>query len=345
MNLFVDREFLVNFEIEFNFNDVRSNTDAQKVFYNIMAQYPDITLYTNYTSFKECIGESHLIELFSNLNTQINFNIDFDSFFNEMDQVLMRTVVFTEKSYDWHLEVADKGGICFNYASYQNVIHDILDSTEGFSDFSDDGFKFDWELFSKLKVLPISSVIIDDPYILKDANGQRIKDNLIELMKVVLKDNQRKVEFLIYTDVVQTKSDIKERTEEVVCAENRRDYVFRGLTNYVKHCLLVKNKQQSRIEQSGLNFVEHDRYIYTDFCITSLQKGFNQMPFVRNNSKLETKTIFEKPYYRQLNNHLRELKKYTEKLQKEKFGPHEFKVLPKEEKIINRLLSSSSFSV
>ena len=81
MNLFVEREFLVNFEIEYDFKNYYSNSAVKNIFHRILSEYSFVTLYTDYENDVEALKESLLINLYTNTNASVHYIKNFSDFF------------------------------------------------------------------------------------------------------------------------------------------------------------------------------------------------------------------------------------------------------------------------
>ena len=81
MHLFIEREFLINFEIEYDFVNYYTNSAVKNIFNKILTEYSYVTLYTDYDNLEEALDESRLINLFTNNNASVKFIEDFSIYF------------------------------------------------------------------------------------------------------------------------------------------------------------------------------------------------------------------------------------------------------------------------
>jgi len=305
MNLFVEREFIVNFEIEYDFKNYYSNSAVKNIFHRILSEYSFVTLYTDYENDVEALKESLLINLYTNTNASVHYIKNFSDFFEGIDELPIRTLVFTENKKEVFNRISSLGGIHFSYDDFEIELGQFLQRTERKIDFSDIS-NFTWDEFSEVSKIPFRSIVISDPYILTDKSDQRLERNLIPMLKELMDTKEHKIELCIYSDEIQNS---RERgRSEIEVLDKKRSFVSSKLAGKLENFSIVKSKVYRN------HFEQHDRYCYMDFVIISAGKGFNVVPFKVGDTSIDIKTIFDKSSHRQLINHLKKLQVYNQKV-------------------------------
>ena len=305
MHLFIEREFLINFEIEHDFVNYYTNSAVKNIFNKILTEYSYVTLYTDYDNLEEALDESRLINLFTNNNASVKFIEDFSIYFGEVEELPLRTLVFTENKKEVFNRIPSLGGIHFSYDDFEIELGQFRQRIEKKIDFSDIS-NFTWDEFSEVSKIPFRSIVISDPYILSDKSDQKLERNLIPMLKELMGTKEHKIELCIYSDEIQNS---RERgRSEIEVLEKKRSFVSSKLAGKLESFSIVKSKVYRD------QFEQHDRYCYMDYVIISAGKGFNVVPFKVGDTSIEIKSIFEKSSYKQLINHLKKLQEYNQKV-------------------------------
>jgi len=305
MHLFIEREFLINFEIEYDFVNYYTNSAVKNIFNKILTEYSYVTLYTDYDNLEEALDESRLINLFTNNNASVKFIEDFSIYFGEVEELPLRTLVFTENKKEVFNRIPSLGGIHFSYDDFEIELGQFRQRIEKKIDFSDIS-NFTWDEFSEVSKISFRSIVISDPYILSDKSDQKLERNLIPMLKELMGTKEHKIELCIYSDEIQNS---RERgRSEIEVLEKKRSFVSSKLAGKLESFSIVKSKVYRD------QFEQHDRYCYMDYVIISAGKGFNVVPFKVGDTSIEIKSIFEKSSYKQLINHLKKLQEYNQKV-------------------------------
>jgi len=191
MDLFVEKEFIENFEIEYT---PEKYSEIQKIIFDIFSKYARIKLFAN--ASKDFIQESELLSRITDINTQSTFNVEFNKVFTSDYNPNPQKLVFTEKNHSWFSTLRNKGVLCFYYNTLESDIREFIEDTEIFIDLSDkENIPIDWKVFNYLNKIR-GMILITDNYVLSDTYSQRIKDNLAQLLsKNLNKDNPYKIFF------------------------------------------------------------------------------------------------------------------------------------------------------
>ena len=296
MDLFIEKEFAENFQIEYY---PEEESEIQRIIYSIFSKYHNINWYLN--TSEDFVKENELLFKLSDLNLNCQFNVDFDKLFTNEFVPQKQTLVLTEEPRSWFPLLKEKGVLCFSYDNYEIELKDFISKTHFKVDLSDeDNIPINWKVFKYLNN-NTNFLILSDPYILTDKSGQKIKDNLIPL----LKDNLNKS--LNYNVFIFT--IVKENID------SKLKYIYSQLAGY-KVKIYVFN-----IEKLLEKFTMHDRLLYSNYAITESGIGFNLSSKKPVNSQVISTSIFEVFTYKRFLNHIKELKSYVQKLEKfERYG-------------------------
>lgn len=293
MDLFVEKEFIEEFELEYDCSGHQS--DIQKIVFSLFTEFPKIKLFIDAPlSF---INESRILSIFSDNNTNIQSDVDFDHRFNNQFCLSPQTLVFTKNTKSWFSKVKDKDALCYSYADYEIEIQKFINDTHFEIDLSDpQNIPISWKIFKFLN-RQTNFIILSDPYILCDCSGQEISKNLIPLLKENLNKSHSYSIFII-TD-----------TEEVDDIDKKIGQLNSVLNGYHPKIYIFN------IVNAFENFRLHDRILYSNYTITYSGKGFNLYSTKPTNSEIVSRSIFEKHTYKRFINHLKELEKYIFKLE------------------------------
>ena len=292
MDLFVEKEFIEEFELDYEYSEHKS--EIQKILFSVFTEYPNVRLFLN--SPMSFIDESRILSLFSDMNLNISFEFDFESYFDSKVIPNNQTLVFTKDKKSWFPDLRNLGMLCFSYTDYEREIKAFIDETTFKIDLSDpEQIPVDWKVFHFLG-RHANFIIVSDPYILNDGSGQKIKENLIPLLKENLNVNHFYSIFII----TEVDKDINKKVMKI----------YSSLKEY-KIKIFIFN----RIKEIE-NMILHDRHLYSYYTITSSGTGFNLNISKPVNTRIESASLFEKYTYKCLNNHLKYLNKYIDKLEK-----------------------------
>ncbi len=307
MELYIEKEFLDNFYLEF---DESSASSSQKIVATILKEYAEV----------ECFIDCEIESL-----EQLDFLKSENSFFKAIcdksksplavksikdyffeKSKCEQTLIFTQNNKDWFNEAERKGALCFSYENYQHKIENIskechfkIDLSEGFQG---------WGFLNNLKNTPFNKILVNDGYILTDKDSQKMADNLIPILQNIMDKNyQTKTDVEIYTkDLNPPQLGTFEQIKSEVDKKLRRlNSVF---ANYQLSIKIISNT----LQKGKYDF--HDRLIYLNYLIIDSPKGFNLMPYKKSNSQLTVETIFEKYTYNRLRNHKRMHDDYLKKI-------------------------------
>jgi hypothetical protein len=319
MHLFIEESFLIDFEIEYN--NVYPSV-GQNCLHKIFTEYTGIRLYfDNIEKLKEL--NSKYFNTLTDYNPNIKEIKDFNTYFENIQEIPNQTIVLSSINLLCKTKIEQLGAVCLDFGNYEVILKNIIEKLHLKFSLSDLEKKFSWNSLSISGLIPIKSVVIDDPYILINKKGQLMKDNIIPLIKNLLLNQKIKPSLTIFSDVIENPSD--RWKNEIERVELRYSILEQELKPYISTICIAKSKQDQAI------FVQHDRYIYTPFTIISVGKGFNIFPYERENSKIEQSTIFDKFSYNEMKNHFSGLKEKYEKLKKKEFINTLLKIYPNSE--------------
>lgn len=294
MDIFIEKTFIENFEIEYN---PEKCSRVQAIIYTIFSEYTGIKLYLDIpeNEIEEFVSTSELLQNLFNYNPTYNcINSFYDHIINNDPKY--QTLVFTEEKKDWFAELNRQDILCFCWEDYESSINKFIQNTHFKIDLSDCVYPFDWK---QLNFVGINSsfLIFSDSYILTDKSGQKIKDNIAKLLQENL-DKSKKYKVFIVTDLNESETTIQSKLSRInssLANYNTKVYLFNRIKDLEK-------------------FIIHDRLLYSNFTITDIGVGFNiyNKP---SNSIITNESIFEKFTYKRLKKHLEEIQKYIMKLE------------------------------
>tara|TARA_R110002110_G_scaffold150258_21_gene341990 strand:- start:66 stop:995 length:930 start_codon:yes stop_codon:yes gene_type:complete len=283
MDLYVEREFLDYFDIDF------TDRPIQRVVKEIITEYGRKKVFINYdiNDFKVLDDENRIFALINNVARPNDIDsIEEHLFFNSD---FKQTLVFTSQSYDWFKAAEDKGALCFSFENYEKKIEEIINQLHFRIDLSE---KFNgWNFLQAYKLLSFNNITITDRYILKD--NKTINNNLIPILKHLLLKKNDEIKIGIFAEKFNSLSDNKEHVKETA----KKIYTLLNRE-------FAKTKAQFSVINSNHIFdVDvHDRIILTNFSFLGCGKGFDFAPNKRSNSEILSETIFNKYTYKRLNN-------------------------------------------
>ena len=317
MHLFIQESFLIKFENDYN---NQNPSIGQKCLHKIFTEYTRVKINFDELNVFQKLDSKYLRLYLGNNPTSLNEIGDFDSYFNNIENLPNQTIVLSAEASKNKDKIQNLGGLCLDYLNYESDIKIIIDTLHFKYSLSDNELKFSWACFSHLNLIPIKTIVIDDPYILKNSKGGFLEDNLIPLLKNLLKDQKVKPSLTIFSDVIQNTSE--RGVSETESVKARYTLLESELKSIISSVCIAKSKQDQEI------LVQHDRFLYTPFTIAWIGIGFNIFPHKNSTSKVEQSTIFDKFYYNELKNHCDGLKKKYDKLAKKEVHHTILKIYP-----------------
>ncbi len=292
MNVFIEKEFIENFEIEY---DSYSNVSEWKILYTLFTEYTNLNWFLNCTedSYEEVISNSEILTKLSDINPNIKLYSDLEQELKSVNSI--QTLVFTEEEKEWNNKYNTI--LPFTFSNFVEELRYFLKKHNLEFDLSDHTSKFNWDLFHFLSEKN-HIVFITDPYILIDESGQKIKDNLLPLLKENLDENKEYKVFILTE--IQDKETARQKTR----------FLDSSLAKFKVKFFLINRLRN--IETMTF----HDRLLYTNYSITTSGIGFNIRTNKPTNSEILTSTIFEKKTYKKFVNHFKLIGKYIMKLEK-----------------------------
>jgi len=315
MELYIEKEFLDDFFIDYNDNNL-----IQKTVKQIFEDYGDKSIFINamensFEDFEKLKEENPFFASICNNNMSPNFveiswGLIKESNFNQ-------TLIFTNKTYDWFKDAEEKGALCFSYDSYETDIGNIIKNLHFKIDLSE-GFK-GWGFLDKMNQINYNYLTITDGYILKDEKKMRY--NIFQILnKLTLSHN-------IYLDILtkELKPDHpKDGEKRKAKAKERYNAINDKYNSKIKNIRIIMS--EGLINEEGFNF--HDRIIQTNFSLMDCGKGFDDLKINKiSNSQIISETIFDKYTYDRLRRHKSYQTKYINGLIDSKAGKN-FKMFP-----------------
>jgi hypothetical protein len=298
MELFIDIDFLEDFEIDFEKNQIK------EVVKNIITNYGDKQVFINYDE-KDFVQLKNEYEFFALIcNTTVPIPVS-----NIKESVkksnFSQTLVFTKKEENWFEEIENKGALCFSFDNYEEKIKIIIDNLHFRIDLSEQ-FN-DWGFLDVFKNISYNKIIVTDGYVLVDSDGQKMEENIIPILKKISDPCLNNISITFFT------KELKPISNQ---AKYIREKAKKRITKF--NSLFANINVKFKIINSSLNLgIDlHDRNIATNFSLLDSGKGLNLIPYKNSNSQIISETIFEKYTYNRLNSILRQQNKYIEKLNK-----------------------------
>ena len=287
MELFIEKEFLEDFEIDFDQNPIK------EIVKEIITSYGDKRVYINYNQNNFAVLKVEY-EFFALIcNTTVPLPVESIETSVKKSNCL-QTIVFTKKEESWHKEMESKGAWCFSFDNYQTKIKSLIDKLHIKVDLS---IPFNnWNTLD-FSTIPFNSVQITDGYILKDEKN--IKENLIPLIASFVNLEKEKITI----DLLVKEMGFKMATEEKKKEFAKKQYG--KLNSKFSKLINLKIYLSNLISDIDL----HDRTVVTNFSILDSGVGFSIVNKKISNSQMTSSSIFEKYTY----DRLRRLKPYHQK--------------------------------
>ena len=303
MHLYIEADFLIDFEILFEEN---KNSRPWKILHQIFTEFTGIKLL--FDTEDKLMEQSYYYSRLTDLNPKTEEVGAFDQHFSTKHRLANQTLILSCKELSDSNKIHEMGGLQFTFENFPSKIEAFIETNDREFDFSDPELKFQWNDLLFLSEIPFNNIVIDDSYIIADKANQKLKDNLIPLLKTLLNRKIEKCSVTIFTMEVLNNDDIRKRTDEIAAVKSRHQFIQSQLASKInKLCFIKKDLTKTFYDQ-------HDRYIYTPFFIISCGKGFNLIPYKTNNSEIICKTFLHKATYRKLQNHYKNFKEVVEKL-------------------------------
>jgi hypothetical protein len=310
MELYIDKEFLDNFYLDYN------DKPIQEIVKKIFIEYGEKRVFVNYdaANFEKLENENEFFALISNIIPPTPVNSIKEHLFSKSD--FRQTIVFLNYNEEWLKDIESKGALCFCFENFEEKIKNIIDQLHFRIDLSE-SFT-DWNFLSKFHFLDFNTITISDRYILSDKDNQKIDDNLIPVLKSFFSNKKTEIKIDILTKELNAISSSdnhkKEKAKKII---NKLNRVF---ANSKAKFNIIMNDFPS-------HYVMHDRSIATNFSLLECGKGFNLIPFKASDSEIRSETIFDKYTYNRLKNIQQKQKEYTRKLMS--LNTMKFKMYPK----------------
>jgi len=346
MEIYLDKDFVRNFWT-FRPNDQNVWDDFEKEF---LKKISNFKLITNYQSIEEMATnekDSIFLELFAD---KMNQRIEF---------------VGEKTKEEWIEEsISNSGGFKIFLVELEDMAFDFFSSTAGYEFISTKNLEVVWkkyitkevkksidippnskdsDLFNEWRDLemvknsPTNSIIVVDKYILCDKSNQKIEDNLIPILDMIIPSKYfGRLDVLIIAEEI--KSIERNRLTEVKVKEildRFKKYFSKYQSIDLRFKILIHDK--SFYPKDSMNF--HDRFIYTNYYTLESGAGFNLFEGKKRicaNSKVEIHFNFQSYYMRILPRHMEGLEKYIEKVKRMEVMKDRFKFYPDVEcKLLN----------
>ena len=292
MELYIEKEFLDNFYLEF---DESSASSSQKIVATILKEYAEVEWFIDCkTETLEQIetlkAENPFFHARTVYSSPISVNSVKDYFFekSKCDQ----TLIFTQYKGDWFNEAERRGALCFSYENYQQKIENIVQKCHFKIDLSEKFKGWGTSLKNIQELMPLNKIIVNDSYLLD--KPEFYKNNVYPLIKVISEEKSTTKHF--YTDILNKRVPFK--------------------SNIIYNLLKEKypTSEIKIIHNNVDNLNSHDRLLYSNHYIIDCAIGFNFNQQLTSNSQIIIETIFEKYTYNRLRNHLRKMDNHFQNL-------------------------------
>jgi hypothetical protein len=317
MNLFVEAEFILDFEITFDENRA---TLGQNVLFRIFKEYTELKIYFDDEDLliKE---DSIIFNLLTDNQPDYSVIGSFVAYFSTNKLSSEQTIVLTKATIAGKAQIESKGGICLSWNDFEERIKFIFNSIHQEYLLSENEFD-SWALLNKFSILPIKKVMIEDPYILSNNFNQKITENLIPLISNLLMGQKEKSPLYIYTSKILNKYE-EDHGKKIEKALKERYYLLLSrLSKYVNQIVFIESNVSKK------EYYQHDRYLYTSFGLISVGEGFNLFPLTPSNSSVICSTIFDKGTFKKHKAHIKKLENLSSSTLQNDEKIYKFKIFP-----------------
>lgn len=323
MNLFVEAEFILDFEITFDEN--RASV-GQNVLFRIFKEYTELKIYFDDVNIL-INEESFIFNLITDNQPEINIAGSFENYFSLNKILSEQTIVLTKTPFPSMENIESNGGICLSWEDYEERLKFIIDNLHSEYLLAENEFK-SWDLLRGFSILPIKNIIIEDPYILSDTFNQKIIDNLIPLISNLMEGQINRSPLFIFTSEVLNKFEEKQNITIEKAIKKRYNLLLSRLSKYVNQVVFIESNVSKKV------YYQHDRYLYTSYGLISVGEGFNLFPLTPSNSSVILSTIFEKGTYKKYKSHLKKLENISSPTLQNDEKNYKFKIYPVGQKIL-----------
>ena len=323
MNLFVEAEFILDFEITFDENRA---TIGQSTLFRIFKEYTELEIYFDDESLliKE---ESLIFNLITDNQPNYSAIGSFEEYFITNKLLPEQTLILTKATISNKALIESNGGICLTWDNFEERIKFIFDSLHQEYLLAENEFS-SWTLLNKFSLLPIKKVIIEDPYILSDSFNQKITENLIPLISNLLEGQTTRSPLYIYTSEVINSNEVKQNITLEKAIKKRYNLLLSRLSKYVNQVVFIESNVSKK------EYYQHDRYLYTSYGLISVGEGFNLLPLTPSNSSVVFSTVFDKGTFKKHKAHLKKLGVISSSVFEDNDKIYKFKLYPDGQKQI-----------
>lgn len=325
MEIFLDKDFVAGYWTT-ALKDDPVWRDFEKGF---LKQIRNFKLITNYTSQLEMMDDEkglHFLELFADKVSEIEYN-DY-----LMKDVWIENHIKKKGGYRIflvELDVIDcahfRSIFGYEFISTKNLgvvwkkylTKEIKKSVDVQPDPKDQELFNGWQDLSFVGQCPTNSIVIIDKYILCNKYNQRLKDNLIPLLEILIPEKYMgRIDLLIMSEEFLSEQRDRPTDEKVKDIYNHiltSIYKFKSIEFKIN--ILVHNKAFYPFN----NMIIHDRIIYTNYYTIESGPGFNLFEGKKRlcvNSTVDIHFNFQPFYMKVLPRHIESLKKYIDKLKR-----------------------------
>lgn len=314
MNIIITQEFI---ECQFIEND--------KLIHDILNTYTQINFFINFNEI-DVLNEESILQIFKpvlELNNEIVQFENLEDFSLEMIQNSRRSGIIIFKTQLEKVHDSFKGqDFIFDFKSLDQKMKTVRSKLEFRIDLSD--INYSDEINSKfqyLQEIPFHSLVISDPYILKEKSLIDLKMLLHSVLKN--SDHAAKVVIIAKLSELQKKSIYRNNEDEIKRVYTKLNSLFSQF-----------NLKFFFIDADFLNahgqLNVHDRLVYHPFWVLESGKGFDIFSKKKNyNSKVESSSFFDSFTYKRKVNHLNRIQLFLNKVYNGSIASHQLIIYPK----------------
>ena len=286
MELYIEKGFLDDFYLDFSDNYIKN------VVLKMFTEYGNKQVFIDYKTedFHQFIKENPFFEMItsSDISPIPVASIEEDLFKNSN---FNQTLIFTHKEKPWFNKAENTGALCFTFKNYEEQIKSIINNLHFRIDLSE---TFEgWGFLDAFKIINYNKIIVTDGYVLGDKSNQKMSDNIIPILKKLVKSPLNNVSVKFFTKELKPISNQAKHIKEQA---KKRCVKFNSLfANFKVNFKIINSALDAGIDL-------HDRNIATNFSLLDVGKGLNLIPHKASNSQIISDTIFEKYTYNRLNN-------------------------------------------